>query len=215
MVSDFLKEAPKWLAPIAVMYDYQLDKCGINAKGAMWRSKDRQQMRFELLTKLIVPEDLNGGISINDLGCGYGALFEYLRDDPVMQDSQFYGYDISEKMIEACESRIQDSRAQFYQSLVALVPADYSFACGPFNFIMEVDQKLWLKYVQESLKDLWSKSLKGLAFNMLNVNYHRQQEGLYYADSGDFETFCKNELSENVTLMTDYDDEEWTIFIRR
>ena len=215
MVSNFLKEAPQWLAPIAVMYDCQLDKCGINAEGAMWRSKDRQQMRFELLAKIISPKDLNGGITINDLGCGYGAFFEYLRDDPVMQKSEFYGYDISEKMIEACESRIQDPRAHFRQSLVALVPADYSFACGPFNFIMDVDQKLWLQYVRESLQDLWSKSLKGLAFNMLNVNYHRHQEGLYYADSAVFETFCKTELSENVTLINDYDDEEWTIFIRR
>lgn len=215
MVSDFLKEAPKWLAPIAVMYDYQLDKCGINAKGAMWRSKERQQMRFELLTSLIAPEDLKGGITINDLGCGYGAFFEYLRDDPVMENSQFFGYDISEKMIEACLSRIKDPRAQFHQSLVALIPADYSFACGPFNFIMEVDEKLWLQYVQESLLDLWQKSLKGLAFNMLNVNYHRHQEGLYYADPVDFEAFCKRELSEDVTLKTDYDDEEWTIFIRR
>ena len=215
MVSDFLKEAPKWLAPIAVMFDYQLDKCGVNAQGAMWRSKERQQMRFELLVSIIDPVDLNGGITINDLGCGYGAFFEYLQTDPIMNDSKFFGYDISEKMIEAAESLIDDPRAQFRQSLVALVSADYSFASGPFNFKMDIDETLWVKYVQESLKDLWSKSQKALAFNMLNNQHQHHQDGLYYADAAVFETFCKTELSENVTLINDYDDEEWTIFIRR
>ncbi len=215
MVSDFLKEAPKWLAPIAVMFEYQLDKYGVNAEGAMWRSTERQQMRFDLLTKIIAPEDLNGSITINDLGCGYGAFFEYFCDDPMMNNSQYFGYDIAEKMIEAAESRIQDPRAYFRQSLVALVPASYSFASGPFNFKMAVDETLWLQYVKESLKDLWSKSLKGLAFNMLNSTHAHRQDGLYYADSKAFVKFCKTELSENVTLTDDYDDEEWMIFVRR
>ena len=215
MVSDILKEAPKWLAPIAVMFEYQLDKCGVSAEGAMWRSAERQQMRFDLLAKIITPKDLNGGITINDLGCGYGAFFEYFRDDPLMKGSQYYGYDIAEKMIEAAESGIQDPRAHFYQSLVAAVPAEYSFASGPFNFKMEVDETLWLRYVQESLKDLWAKTFKGLAFNMLNSTHAHHQDGLYYADSAAFVAFCQTELSENVTLINDYDDEEWMIFVRR
>jgi SAM-dependent methyltransferase len=215
MVSDLLKEAPKWLAPIAVMFDYQLGKYGVTPKGAMWRNEERQQMRFELLMKLIAPEDLNGGISINDLGCGYGAFFDYLQNDPVMTAGRYFGYDISEKMIEAACSRIHDPRAHFQQSLVALVPADYSFACGPFNFKMDADDGLWGRYVRDSLEDLWSKSSKGMAFNMLNVKYARHQDGLFYADPLEYEDFCKTALSQNVTLLTDYDDEDWTIFIRR
>ena len=215
MVSDLLKEAPKWLAPIAVMFDSQLEKYGVNPRGAMWRSAERQQMRFELLTKIIAPEDLNGDNTFNDLGCGYGAYFEYFRDDPIMNDSQYFGYDIAEKMIKAAKSRIQDPRVHFQQSLVASVSADYSIACGPFNFKLDVDETLWLRYVQDSLKDLWSKSNKALAFNMLNSTHARHQDGLFYADSAEFFRFCKTELSENVELINDYDDEEWAIFIRR
>ncbi|MEQ8192982.1 MAG: class I SAM-dependent methyltransferase [Rhodospirillales bacterium] len=215
MVSDILKEAPKWLAPIAVMFDYQLDRYGVTPKGAMWRNEERQQMRFELMMKLVAPEDLKGGITINDLGCGYGAFFDYLKNDPVLSAGMYFGYDISEKMIEAAQKRIRDPRARFQQSMIALMPADYSFACGPFNFKMDAGNDIWGHYVRDSLKDLWSKTLKGLAFNMLNIKYARHQDGLYYADPLEYEAFCKTALSANVTLLTDYDDEDWTIFIRR
>jgi len=215
MVSDFLKEAPKWLHPIAVMFEHQLEKYGVSARAAMWRSEERQQMRFELLANIIAPEDLKGGITINDLGCGYGAFFDYFCHDLIMSDSRYYGYDIAEKMIDAAQSKITDPRAYFKQSLVALIAADYSFASGPFNYRMEVDETLWLKYVQESLIDLWSQSKKAMAFNMLNKEHARYQDHLYYADAEQFENFCKTELSANVTLKNDYDDEEWTIYVRR
>ena len=50
---------------------------------------------------------------------------------------------------------------------------------------------------------------------MLNSTHAHRQDGLYYADSKAFVKFCKTELSENVTLTDDYDDEEWMIFVKR
>lgn len=216
MNPDDLREAARKLAPIAVLYDFRLKECGATARGVFWRNEAGQQLRFEKLAGIIGPMDEVGGIVLNDLGCGYGAFFDFLAPRPFMRDSTYFGYDISEGMVREAAQRIQDPRAHFAQCLMATREADYSFVSGTYNMKLDESDRDWAAYVEGSLRDLWSKTRKGLAFNMLcATGKKRKEHDLYYADWRLFHDFCAKELSPHVTVLRDYHLAEWTIHVRR
>ena len=213
MVSDILRKAPEFLSPIAVAYGERLKECGAEARGVFWRTNEGQRLRFEVLMGVV--DEGAEGITVNDLGCGYGAFFDFLAELPVLQGGRFFGYDICEQMVDAARQRISDPRASFTQSLVAMRRADYSFVSGTFNMQLDVRPRAWEKYVRASLQHLWSKTTRGLAFNMLSIYGNKRIADLFYADPRPYFDFCMRELSPNVTLLHDYPVQEWTLLVRR
>ena len=216
MIIQILRRAPKLLAPVARIYGRRLDQCGASAKGVFWKGEVWQRRRFERLCDIFAPADMaSGGVSINDLGCGYGALFEYLREFPVLRGSRYYGYDISQEMIAACRDRISDPRASFHRKMWASKRADYSFASGTYNLHGNADEDQWLEYVEASLRQLWHRTDKALAFNMLRLDEKEKYDGLYYTDPERVRAFCVKYLSEDVEMFDESPMPDVTFFVRR
>ena len=206
---------PGNLRQIAEAYRDRLARYGATANGVFWKNAEGQWLRFEKLIGVIDPRDFDGGITIADLGCGYGALFEALWRQRFMRDSRYIGYDICRDMLREARLRVSNPRAQFIHSAVATEEADYSLVSGTFNMKLDADDKDWAGYVEASLVDLWSKTRQGLAFNMLSRSHRLLRQGdLYYADWRRYEAFCARALSPNVTVLRDYPLAEWTIYVR-
>lgn len=216
MVSHTLRRAPRFLAPVAQVYAIRLRECGPSARGVFWRHAEGQRLRFEVLSGVFEPDDEAGGIVVNDLGAGYGALFDFLATRPEMRASRYFGYDICIDMVLEARKRVRDPRATFVESLVATECADYSFVSGTFNMKLDEHDRDWTEYVEDSLVDLWSKTRRGLAFNMLCARTkQRKEKDLYYADWREYAAFCREVLSPNVTLVQDYPLAEFTIYVHR
>ena len=215
MVADALRDAPRFLGPVAVIYEKRFERYGANPRGVYWRNAERQQLRFEVLAGIL--DDLAGSatITVNDLGCGYGAFFPFLTALPGIRIARFIGYDIAEGIVEAARQRQPDPRAEFVQSMVATHVADYSFASGTFNMKDTADERMWSRYVKASLEHLWSRTRKGLAFNMLSRADRHKQRGLYYADANDYLDFCRRALSPRVSLRDNLPLADWTLYVRR
>jgi len=203
------------LAGIAGTYDRRLRQCGLSAKGAFWRNEEMQLRRYQILCQIFDEADQAGGLTIHDFGCGYGALFHYLEDLPVMQHSQYIGTDMSKEMIDAAQGSITDPRARFVRHVKSVEIADYTFVCGTFNMHLDSDPFEWAAYVKDSLVQLWSKTRKGLAFNMLHPDSAEIFDTLFYADPQEFFTFCSTRLSSDVSYRTDEPLPDWTMFVRR
>lgn len=212
MANDDLLHAPSLLAPIARIYTKRLEQYGPCAKGVLWSTTDGQQLRFEILASLL--DDEKDPITVNDLGCGYGALFPVLLSLKEPKITRYWGYDISEEMVIAAKEQNPDLRANFVQSLVASHRADYSFVSGTYNFKGRHDDKSWEDYIKASLKQLWQVSLKGMAFNLLDIKNADPEGGLYYADPDVFMNFCRENFSDNLRLDVS-GVKDWTIFVRR
>ena len=119
----------KLLSDVASYYAEKLTQHGLTPKGVDWNTEDGQLLRFKQLCKII---SLDSVFSINDLGCGYGALFDYL----VRHYTQFHyiGVDVCETMIEQAQKRLsQYSQVQFVCAHHPNNLADYSIASGIFN----------------------------------------------------------------------------------
>lgn len=216
MDSRSLLHTARRLAPLAQAYDLRLRQYGATAGGVYWRNEDGQRLRFEVLLDIIGPEEERLPLSLADLGCGYGAFFDFLAEQPQAANWQYRGYDISPGMIRMAERRIRDPRARFEQSLIATHLADFSFVSGTYNMKLDEPARDWQLYIEENLKDLWSKTRRGLAFNMLcTTTKNRKESDLFYADWRIFKDFCENQLSPDVTIRRDYPLAEWTMYVRR
>lgn len=214
---ETLRNALDMLNPVAAAYRRRLGQCGPTAKGAFWANQANVRLRFELLCRVFDPVDAaRGGVSIRDFGCGYGALFDYLTSHPVMNDSTYIGYDITQSMLDACERRIRDPRARFRCSARPTTPVDYTLVSGTFNLKLQADDAAWLDYVEASLTILWETTTRAMAFNMLDRRrFDPDMEGLYYADCARVADFCRHALSPDVRVIENYELPDFTILVRR
>lgn len=202
------------LAPVAVRFDEAIEAAGTSPRGVLHHDPELHRLSFERLTAVLGPEAADGGLSVNDLGCGYGALFDFLKDGPALVGGRYIGYDISREMVEAARAAIRDPRAHFLQSHRATETADYSIVAGAYNLCLAADANAWLDLVKESVRSLARMTRRGLAFNMLSCHYPQRSPGLYYADPAAMADFCLREVGANVVLLHDYSPLEWTIHVK-
>lgn len=200
------------LTEVSDYYTQKLAEHGRSAKGVDWNGVESQTLRFEQLCKLIQEPTF----SIVDLGCGYGALLEYL--DSLYGDFSYVGVDISEAMIESAKSRFQNSKnAEFLTSSHPQCIADFCVASGIFNVRLERSEDEWADYLLNTLDVLDKSCTKGFAFNCLTSysDESLKRNNLYYADPCWLFDICKRKYSRNVALLHDYNLYEFTLLVRK
>jgi SAM-dependent methyltransferase len=200
---------------IAKLYTDGLAEFGPVAKSVGWRGEISQKLRFQKLIQVIDEEVKTRELSVNDLGCGYGAMYQYLKDDCGLKIAKFFGYEISQEMLSCAQNMIKDEEAVFVVSDHILYEADYSFTSGIFNVKFDIEEGLWKHYIEEVLLNMHEKSTRGFAFNVLTTYVDYKEDHLYYADPFYFFDFCKKNFSKKVSLLHDYDLWEWTMLVKR
>src|SRR6056297_248089 len=193
-------------------YTEKIAKHGPTHHGVDWNSQESQEIRFSQLLK--VCED-SEKLILNELGCGYGALVEYLEKHGLPYF--YYGYDLSDKMIEHAENiHSANEHARFFIG-DEMKRADYTVASGLFNVKSNTDDNLWTAYILDTLGKMNVPSDKGFAFNMLtkysDAEYMRND--LYYGDPCFFFDYCKTHFSKDVSLIHDYGLYEFTLLVKK
>jgi len=165
-------------------------------------------------TKSLPRRRLN--FSLNDLGCGYGALLDYLRDKRA--NCKYLGVDVSQEMIKVAEQRhAAVDGARFIASAEPDDVADYGLASGIFNVRLGRSDAEWFDYLQATLDVLDRTSSLGFAFNCLTSysDEDKKRDYLYYADPCRLFDLCKRRYSRHVALFHDYGLYEFTVLIRK
>lgn len=196
---------------VAQLYTDSLGRHGTAPRGVGWRDGTDHELRFEKLA--VVIEDRETPVSVNDLGCGYGALLEFLRSQGLAV-SRFNGYDISAEMLATAAERIGGPGVDLITGDVLDRDADYSFASGIFNVKFDTPEEVWADHVRATVRNLCEHSTKGFTFNALTTHVDYREPHLFYADPLEYFDFCKRELSSRVALLHDYPLYEWTILAR-
>jgi SAM-dependent methyltransferase len=198
------------LEKVGAYYGAKLTAHGANAQGVDWNSEDSQRLRFrELLTVC----DRSKRFSLNDVGCGYGALLDYLAKEGF--DVEYRGYDIAAEMIASAQQI--HPNAYFCSDKSALKEADYSVCSGIFNVRLTTPEAEWKDYVLHTIEELAAISRSGFSFNMLTSysDRERMRGDLYYGDPCFFFDLCKRRYSRHVALLHDYGLYEFTIVVRK
>jgi SAM-dependent methyltransferase len=200
------------LENIADYYSRALAEHGPTARGVDWNGTDSQQLRFAQLCSVISEP---GGFSLHDVGCGYGALLEFLRAR--YSSFSYLGTDLATDMVRAASERCAAGDARFEVGTIPDASADYTVASGVFNVRLGVSDGDWLRHIEDTLDAFDATSRRGFAFNCLTKysDVDRMRGYLYYADPCALFDRCKRCYSRNVALLHDYDLYEFTILVRK
>ncbi len=201
------------LDQIAEHYTQSLEDHGEVAAGVGWGTAEKHAIRFESLLQLVQGE--TEPFTVNDLGCGYGALIDEL-DARAHTVSQFTGYDISDKMIAAAKARYGDRAGVSFRTTPNLeTQADYSFASGIFNVRFAEDDAAWQTHIIDTLDNMNAFSTRGFAFNLLTSHVDWKAPDLYYADPTFWFDHCMRSYCGRVALLHDTPLYEWTMLVRK
>lgn len=195
-------------------YTEKLKQHGSSPLGVDWNGIDSQRLRFNQVCKILEKEDKS--FSVTDLGCGYGALLEFLEE--FYEDFTYFGVDISSAMIEAAKQRYQDKKnVEFTTAFCPNIKTDYVVASGVFNVKLENKDDDWIQYITSILDVMDNSSIKGFSFNCLTSysDKEKMRQYLYYADPCFLFDFCKKRYSKYVSLIHDYQLYEFTILVRK
>lgn len=202
------------LDEVASYYSDKLAEYGDTPRGVDWNGEESQFVRFEQLCKIIASDA--PGFSLNDLGCGYGALFDFLSKR--YPSCSYLGVDVSAQMTQAAEARHPSpGRARFITAAAPDAIGDYGVASGIFNVRLKRTDAEWFDYLQSTLDVLDRTSRMGFAFNCLTSysDEDKKRDYLYYADPCRIFDFCKRRYSRQVALLHDYGLYEFSILVRK
>lgn len=201
------------LDQVRAYYSEKIAEHGASPRGVDWKSAESQELRFSELQKIIREQT---GFSINDYGCGYGSLLDYLTARH--SDFVYTGFDISPSMIAAAQqTHVGWPACQWVNDPADLSVADYTIASGIFNVKLGTDEETWNNYILTTLKQINDVSLKGFAFNVLTLysDVEKRRSDLFYANPLALFDHCKRNYSRFVTLLHDYPLYEFTILVRK
>lgn len=202
------------LNEVANYYAEKLAEHGDTPRGVDWNGVDSQHKRFDQLCKVINPT--HSQFSLNDLGCGYGALLDYLQNKHTSYT--YLGIDVAQEMITVASQRHNSlNHARFITSVEPDQQADYGVASGIFNVRLGRSDAEWLDYLQSTLDVLDRTSTQGFSFNCLTSysDEEKKRDYLYYANPGQLFDLCKQRYSKQVALLHDYGLYEFTILVRK
>lgn len=203
-----------FLDEVAIYYSNKLSLHGDTPQGVDWNGGNSQNIRFDQLCKIINNDSPQ--FSVNDIGCGYGALFEHLFERH--KKFRYFGIDISPEMILAAQKRFcQVEQVSFLAASTPTQIADYGVASGIFNVRLDKSESEWRHYFYDTLDLMDQTSKIGFAFNCLTSysDEERKRDYLYYANPCTVFDLCKKRYSRDVALLHDYHLYEFTILVKK
>ena len=194
-------------------YTRKIDTHGPTPLGVDWSCSRTQQLRFGQL--LQVCGKPAASFSLNDFGCGYGALLPYLRNAFGGSAIDYLGIDVSQAMVGQALRLHPD--ASFLQAHSSPRTADYTVASGVFNVKLRTSGMRWTDYIKSTLVQLYGTSTQGLAVNFLAPRppHMPQTSALFRPWPQPWIDFCRQELGAETTLRADYGLPEFTLLVRR
>ena len=170
-------------------YTDRLAALGPAPKGVFWRNQSTQIARFDALLDLVTTVTPAANPSIADIGCGYGAMLEFLQKNPRYQRFHYIGVDLNRAMINSCKQRFPVQKQLFFVGKQPPLPVDFCVFSGTFNLCHTMDTSLWQDYIFANLQHCWQRSRYGLVLNLLCAPQTQIKNQIFYAER---QTFIAN-----------------------
>jgi len=194
-------------------YSGTVARHGATALGVDWSCVPTQELRFVQLLKLC---DFAQPFSINDVGCGYGALLGFLGRRHRGKSIDYLGVDLSAEMIgHARRMWARRRKASFEIAAQSTRIANYSVASGIFNVKLSIPEARWVRFIQRSLDDIRATSSRGFAVNFL-APLPQGTPGkaeLYRTDAKTWAAHCRKRYRAKVEILATYGMREFTLLV--
>ena len=199
---------------VGAYYTAKLARHGAIPLGVDWSCQATQRLRFVQLLKI---GHFGAPVSINDLGCGYGALAVFLAERYPAVAIDYLGIDLAPTMIQRARRRHRGKPlTRFVVGRRISRHADYAVASGIMNVKLDLTLELWEAFVRATLNDMHRTSRVGFAVNFLsNPNPDAPPGQLYCPPPERWAHYCERVLECSVEILSDYGMREYTLLVRR
>lgn len=201
---------------IIAHYEKCLKEHGACSKGMDWPNEDDLQKRFDVMLGLI-PES-ESKVSLLDLGCGVGLLIDYLKKSGRRGTFDYWGIDMSNKMIEIARNRHPGARFEQRDILLDPIPEqsmDFIIMNGVLTEKVDLTYAEMEKYAQALLKVVYSACKYGFAFNVMSHYVDWYRDDLFYWPCDKVMSFLVKNCSRNVIIHHAYGLYEYTVYVYR
>ena len=191
-------------------YEKCFQKHGDNAQGMDWPNQEDLDTRFKIMLDIVDSEESS---TILDFGCGTGLLLDYMKSKNIRH--KYLGADISQNFISECEKKYPD--VDFYCGDILkkdyLPQVDYIVANGVYTEKLLMTYEDMFEYLKDSVKVLYNKCNKGVAFNVMSFHVHYQREDLFHVPHDDLAKFLTTQVTRNYVFRNDYGLYEYTTYV--
>lgn len=197
---------------VARYYSERISQFGATPLGVGWTCLPTQELRFVQLSKLIEGDRF----SLNDIGCGYGALLSYLRKRRPILRVDYLGLDLSTAMVQAAQYKWKHvGSARFAMASGTYRVADYCIASGVFNVKLGHERGTWERFVAHTVGQMYRRCRSGVAVNFLREDPALDDRAEHYRCVPERWIEHARGLGASVQLLEGYGMPEFTLLLRR
>ena len=196
-------------------YGDRLATLGPVPKGVFWRNESTQIARFDALLNLVAKVTPVANPRLGDVGCGYGAMLDFIQKTPRYQSFKYIGIDINRKMISSCKQKFLDQKDLFLVGKYPPLTVDFSVLSGTFNLCHTTDTSLWYEYIFANLQKCWQRSRYGLVLNLLCSPKTEIKNKIFYTERQTFITTASQVLGPTHAQSTPQVAGDVTFFIAK
>ena len=169
-------------ASIKSAYTRRFEQKGARAEGVFWSSRVSQTARFEQVLTDMKTEFGSTGFCLADIGCGYGALFNYIRGKPAWHQIDYNGVDITPEMVSYCKREYPCHKHRFSLGRKPKHGVDFAVFVGTFNLCHTDDYGLWEDYILRQLAGSWARVRYGLILNITSLETAKINNHIFYVN---------------------------------
>ena len=200
---------------ISNIYNKRFSNYNNTPKGVFWNSKLSQDLRLNIILDKILNISNNNKFSIADIGCGYGRLYEVIKERNLDGKVQYYGFDINQKLINFCKNNKDFKNVEFAISALPFKKTDYVFMSGTYNLTPTNNILLWEDYIIKNLTSNWKLVEKAMIFNCLIKEKKEINKALYYTELSWIKRVCENNFGKIQIFKNQLLKDDITIVIKK
>lgn len=197
---------------IAEHYKKCFEDHGDNHLGVDCPKYEDTLTRYKVMLDLI---NENNKVSLLDFGCGLGHLYKFILNEKKENEIVYSGLDINEKFYDHCIKKYPE--VNFFLKDINIndeIPNfDYIVCNGTFTEKRDLSYEEMFDFMSNTLKTLWLKTNKGIAFNVMSKLVDWERDDLFHVSMDEIGLFLKNNLSKNFVIRNDYKLYEYTIYV--
>ena len=200
---------------ISNIYNKRFDTFNNTPKGVFWNSKLSQDLRLNIILDKILQNAKSDEFSIADIGCGYGRLYEIIRERKLDGKVQYHGFDINQKIISFCKNNIDFQNIKFSISAFPLNQTDYVVMSGTYNLTPTNNISLWEDYIIKNLTSNWKLVQKAMIFNCLIKEKRKIEKKLYYTELSWIQKICERNFCDPEVIKHNLLKDDITIILKK
>ena len=200
---------------ISNIYNKRFDNFNNTPKGVFWNSKLSQDLRLNIILDRVLKNAKNEVLSIADIGCGYGRLYEIIKERNLDDKIQYYGFDINQKLIDFCKNNKDFENVEFALSSFPFKKTDYVVMSGTYNLTPTNNISLWEDYIIKNLTSSWKLVKKAMIFNCLIKEKRKIEKKLYYTELSWIQNICERNFCDPEVIKHNILKDDITIILKK